>query len=61
MEKRLMNISEAAEYLGVKKSTLYDWVCLRKIPFVKCGRLTKFDIRDIDKWIESKKTKEQNI
>ena len=61
MERRLMSISEAAEYLGVKKSTLYDWVSLRKIPFVKCGRLTKFDIKEIDRWIELKKTKEQNI
>lgn len=59
MEKRLLNVNEAAEYLGLSKNTLYDWVCQRKFPFVKCGRLTKFDIKDIDKWIESNKVKEQ--
>ena len=55
MEKRLLNITEAAKYMGLSKNTLYSWVCQRKIPFVKCGRLTKFDIRDMDKWIEAKK------
>ncbi|MEW6557876.1 MAG: helix-turn-helix domain-containing protein [Elusimicrobiota bacterium] len=59
MEKRLLNINEAAEYMGLSKNTLYAWVCQRRIPFVKCGRLTKFDIRDIDKWIDEKKVKEQ--
>jgi len=55
MDKRLLNISEAAEYLGVKKNTLYSWVNQRKIPYVKIGRLVKFDLRDIDKWIEKSK------
>ena len=28
------------------------WVSQRRIPFVKCGRLTKFDLKAIDKWID---------
>jgi excisionase family DNA binding protein len=52
MEKRLLNIKELSEYLGVKEHTLYIWVSQRRIPFVKCGRLTKFDLKKIDKWIE---------
>lgn len=52
MEKRLLNIKEVSEYLGVKEHTLYMWVSQRRIPFVKCGRLTKFDLKKIDKWIE---------
>ncbi len=61
MEKRLLNINEAAEYMGLSKNTLYTWVCQRRIPFVKCGWLTKFDIRDVDKWIESRKVQERNL
>jgi len=34
-EHELLSIEEAAEYLGVKKSTMYSWVFYRKIPFVK--------------------------
>jgi len=47
--------------LGVKPGTLYAWVCQRKIPFVKCGRLTKFDIRQIDNWISEHTTGEMKL
>ncbi len=60
MEKRLLNINETAEMLGVKPGTLYAWVCQRKIPFVKCGRLTKFDIQEINIWIIKNTVKESN-
>ncbi len=55
MEKRLIGIKEASEYLDVKVHTLYTWVSQRRIPFVKCGRLTKFDLRDIDEYIKENK------
>ncbi len=52
MNKRLININELSEYIGLSKNTIYSWVSQRKIPFVKCGRLTKFDLQRIDEWIE---------
>lgn len=52
MEKRLLGIQELADYLGLTKGTVYVWVCQRKIPFIKVGRLVKFDIRKIDKWLD---------
>jgi len=52
MDKRLININELSEYIGLSTSTIYSWVSQRRIPFVKCGRLTKFDLQRIDKWIE---------
>jgi excisionase family DNA binding protein len=60
MEKKLLNIKELSEYLGVKEHTLYIWVSQRRIPFVKCGRLTKFDVKAVDKWIERNTTNEIN-
>lgn len=51
MEKRYLNVEELSQYIGVKKNTIYNWVSQRKIPFIKCGRLTKFDIKAIDKWM----------
>lgn len=57
MEKRthLMSIEEAADYLGVKKSTLYSWVFYRKIPYLKIGRLLKFDLKELQDWIDHKR------
>ena len=52
MEKRFLGIKELANFLGIAEGTVYVWVCHRKIPFVKVGRLVKFDIRKIEKWLE---------
>jgi len=51
--KRLLDVKEASEYLGLAESTLYSMVSQRRIPFTKTGRLTKFDRVQLDKWILS--------
>ncbi len=53
-EKQLLNISEAAELLGIRKNTLYEWVVQRKIPYIKVGRLVKFRKEDLEAWIEDR-------
>lgn len=53
MQKRLITIKEASEYMGISVNTLYSWVSQKKIDYVKMGRLTKFDIKSIDKFIEN--------
>lgn len=49
--RRLLDIQEVATYTGLSVHTLYTMVSQRRIPFVKLGRLTKFDREEIDKWI----------
>ena len=49
---RLLTMKQAAEYLGLQTATLYEWVSERKISYTKMGRLTKFDKRYLDKFIE---------
>jgi excisionase family DNA binding protein len=51
MTKRLLNIQEASQYTGLSVHTLYTMVSQRRIPFVKMGRLTKFDVGLLDQWI----------
>ena len=55
VSRRLLSIGQLSQQLGVSVKTLYGWVCLRQIPYVKMGRLVKFDALDIEKWIETKK------
>jgi len=52
MNKKLININELSELTGLSVNTLYSWVSQRRIPYVKIGRLTKFDLKKIDDWIE---------
>ena len=50
--KRLLNVREAAEYLGLDVDTVYRKARLRELPSVKVGRALRFDIRALDRLIE---------
>lgn len=56
--KRLLSVEEAATYLGLSPRTIYNGVARRsKKPFPikpkRVGRLVKFDIRDLERYVES--------
>lgn len=48
----LIPIQQAAQYTGLSPHTLYAMVSQRRIPYVKVGRLVKFDVDLLDKWIK---------
>ena len=50
--RRLLDIKAAAEYTGLSPHTVYAMVSQRRIPFVKVGRLVKFDVGLLDAWIK---------
>lgn len=52
IERRLLTIQEVSNYTGLSVHTLYTMVSKRRIPFVKVGRLTKFDLRLLDDWLK---------
>lgn len=49
---RLLTVQEAARYLAVSASTLYGWVWQRRIPFIKVGRAVRFDLDDLEGFIQ---------
>jgi len=51
MAERWLSIDEISEHLGVKKDTIYKWVAKKKMPAHKVGRLLKFRIKEVDKWV----------
>lgn len=50
--KRLLNVREAAQYLGLEVDTVYKKSRLRELPSIKVGRALRFDIRALDLMIE---------
>jgi len=52
LPRRLITIQDAAAYTGLSVHTLYTMVSQRRIPYVKVGRLTKFDVGLLDAWIK---------
>ncbi len=61
MEKRLIGVEEAKVYLGIPKGTIYNLVSQRRIPFVKIGRRTLFDLQEINRWIVENARKEEDF
>ena len=59
--RRLINVREVSEYLDLSVNTIYSLVSKRRIPFVKMGRLTKFDLEKIDDWIKENSVEEQKF
>lgn len=53
MSERWLSVEEISEHLGVKKDTIYKWVARKKMPAHKVGRLLKFQIKEIDKWVRA--------
>lgn len=53
--KKLIGVKELAERLDIKVNTVYSWVCMKQIPYYKLGNLVKFDIAEIDKWLQERK------
>ena len=53
-QKKLFNTEQAAEYLNLKKQTLYNWRHERKGPdYTMIGRLPMYELCALDKFIES--------
>lgn len=47
----LLTVAEVAAQLGVSVHTVYSWVAQRRLPFLKVGRLLRFDARTIEAWL----------
>ena len=55
--ERWIGIEEAADYLGIKVSTLREWIKKENdIPAHKIGKLWKFKCSELDEWVKSGKS-----
>lgn len=52
----ILTFTEACDFLKIKKSRLRTAVFRREIPFIKIGRLIRFDLNDLKNWLERLKT-----
>ena len=50
--RRLLNVREAAQYLGLEVDTVYKKSRLREVPCVKVGRALRFDVEALDRFVE---------
>ena len=51
----LWDVAKLAQYLGMKKSSLYALVERKEIPHYRIGRLARFKPAEIDEWLLTKR------
>lgn len=57
-KKRLLSVEEVGAYLGISPRTIYNGICRgSKKPFPikpkRVGKLVRFDIKDLDRYVDS--------
>ena len=51
--ERWLSVDEIASHLGVSKDTVYTWLAKKRIPAHRIGKLWKFRVSEVDKWVTS--------
>lgn len=59
IDNGLMTPQQAADYLQVKLSTIYDWSFKKILPVCKLGRLNRYRKSDLDIFINNNMTEVQ--
>jgi excisionase family DNA binding protein len=57
--ERLMTAKQVSELIEVKPSTVYQWVHLGLIPYVKLGKCVRFKKAELFRWIDKNLRKER--
>ena len=53
IEDRWFSIKEIAEYLGVRRETIYVYLEKKNLPGYRIGKFWKFKIAEVDTWVHS--------
>lgn len=56
---KMVNVTGVASILGVKVWTIRQWVSMRKIPFYRVGRLVRFKVSELERWVDANKVNEK--
>ncbi len=58
---KLFTISDLSDNLSISKKTIYYWVSLEKIPYIKAGKHLRFDYKKVLEHLEQTTKKSSKI
>lgn len=48
-----VSVERVAQHLGVAKDSVYRWIETRRLPAHRIGRLWKFKVSEVDRWVRA--------
>ena len=60
-EERWVNIDVVAAHLGVRRDSIYRWIDTKLFPAYRVGRLYRFKLSDVDRWVRREKDKKARV
>lgn len=52
-ENKWLSMKEVCTYLGISRDTVMNWINKEGMPAHKKGRLWRFDINEVDEWMKT--------
>lgn len=52
MPEPWVSVDDVAHHLGVAKDSVYRWIERKGLPAHRVGRLWKFKLSEVDKWVK---------
>lgn len=59
--KLYLTYSELSEFIGISVSALKNLVRSKQIPHLKISRSVRFDLNDVQSWLEDKKQEVDHV
>lgn len=51
MTEPWVSVDQVASHLGIARDTVYRWIEAKSLPAQRVGRLWKFKLSDVDRWV----------
>ena len=52
---KLLSPQELSTALNISIETVYAWTSQKRIPYIKMGRLVRFNMDEVNKWLEKQR------
>jgi len=52
---KLLSPQELSDVLSISIETVYAWTSQKRIPYIKMGRLVRFNMDEVNKWLEKQR------
>ena len=53
VKPRLLRVDDAAEYMGLGRTSIYAEIRAKRLAIVKIGKATRLELTELDRWLDN--------